>query len=160
METVENRGFFPAKSCAFPESPLIGEKISNTTTYCVYCLDSPTGQVIRIVVGEQKAKMDRAAPPVHFVPTDKFLAPDSRPAVERASRPAHRGRPVFLFPIPCFYAAAPKTQARKLSFIPRTLHTRKDHPKAVLARAMIDAQVCSPGKETAVSKDYWWHSHQ
>jgi dTDP-glucose pyrophosphorylase len=49
VETVENLGFSQ-------ESRLIGEKVSNTTRYGVYCFDSPAGQVIRIVLGEQKAK--------------------------------------------------------------------------------------------------------
>jgi hypothetical protein len=54
VETVENLGFTP-------ESRLIGEKISNTTRYGVYCLDSPTGQAVGTVVGEEKAKMGLAA---------------------------------------------------------------------------------------------------
>jgi dTDP-glucose pyrophosphorylase len=45
VETVENLGFNQ-------ESRLIGEKISNTTRYGVYCFDSPAGQVIRIMIGE------------------------------------------------------------------------------------------------------------
>jgi hypothetical protein len=50
VETVENLGFNQ-------ESRLIGQKNFNTTRCGVYCFDSPTGQPIRTMIGEQKAKM-------------------------------------------------------------------------------------------------------
>jgi hypothetical protein len=55
VETVENLGFKQ-------ESRLIGQKISNTTRYGVYCFDSPTRQAIWTVVGEQKAKIGCCVP--------------------------------------------------------------------------------------------------
>jgi hypothetical protein len=59
VETVENLGFKQ-------ESRLIGQKISSTTRYGVYCFDSPTRQAIGTVVGEQKAKIGHFAPQVPY----------------------------------------------------------------------------------------------